>query len=443
MTPIATVLLGMGHAVSGSDRAESGNLAHLRALGARVEVGHAPGHLDGVEVVVASSAVPRDNIELVDAARRGLPVLWRSEALASICATRRTLAVAGTKGKTTTSAMLAAILSEAGWHPSFIIGGDLHGIGPGAVWRPEGDWLVVEADESDGTFLVLDPEGIVVTNVLPDHLDFYGGIPQLRDAFADVVARCPGPRVLSTDDPGAAGLTAAPAVREASVVTFGTAEGADVRMTAVRGGRGGIGFDVERTGEHLGRVELSVPGAHNARNACGAMAMALAVGVPFDVVGSALRAFREVARRFEWRGERDGITYIDDYAHLPSAVEVVLATARAGGWDRIVAVFQPHRYSRTQSVHAAFADAFVDADVVVLTDVYPAGEAPRPGITGRLLLDAVTAAHPDADVRYVADRDDLAGYLAALLRPGDLCLTLGAGDLHALPTELLARPETR
>jgi UDP-N-acetylmuramate--alanine ligase len=437
MTPIATVLVGMGHVLTGSDRAESANLAHLRTLGAGITVGHDPAHLDGVDVVIASSAVPAGNIELVEAARRGLPILWRSEILASICATRRTLAVTGTKGKTTTTAMLAAILTAAGWDPSYIIGGDLHGTGHGAVWRPEGEWLVVEADESDGTFLVLDVEGVVVTNVLPDHLDFYGGRPQLQEAFAYFVGRAAGPRVLGADDAGTRALAAG----DDGAVTFGTSADALVRMTGVRRGRRQIGFDVAHDGVPLGRVELGVPGDHNARNACGALALALAVGVSFDVARHALGAFREVARRFEWRGERDGITFVDDYAHLPSAVQAVLATAREGRWDRIVAVFQPHRYSRTASIYADFADAFVDADVAVLTDIYAAGEAPRPGISGQLVVDAVRAAHPDADVRYVVDRAGLAARLEDILRSGDLCLTLGAGDLNLLPAELHAQPE--
>ena len=447
LAPMATVLVAMGHAVSGSDRVESANLARLRALGARITIGHDPSAVGGVDVVVASSAVPAANVELVEAQRRHLPMLWRSEALAAICATRRTLAVAGTKGKTTTSAMLAAILAEAGLEPSYIIGGDLHGVGHGAMWRPDGHWLVVEADESDGTFLGLGPEGVIVTNVLPDHLEFYGGLRGLHDAFAAVVAAVPGPRVLGADDPGSAALAAVGAHNAAAgssapaTLTFGAAVGASVRMTALDAGRRQVSFDVEVGGSHPGRIELGVPGEHNARNACGALAMALAVGVPFEVARRALGTFREVARRFEFRGERDGVTYVDDYAHLPSALEAVLATARAGGWDRVIAVFQPHRFSRTQSLHPDFADSFADADVVVITDVYGAGEAPRPGVTGQLVADAVTAAHPDADVRYVPERAGVAVYLASLLRPGDLCLTLGAGDLDTLPIELLVSPE--
>jgi UDP-N-acetylmuramate--alanine ligase len=439
MAPIATVLVAMGHVVSGSDHLESANLARLRALGVRIVVGHDPASIDGADVVIASSAVPPTNVELTAAHRLHKVVLWRSEALAAICATRRTLAVAGTKGKTTTSAMLAAILAEAGWDPSFIIGGDLHGIGHGATWRPDSAWLVVEADESDGTFLHLAPEAVVVTNVLPDHLDFYGGLAQLHDAFATMVRAVPGPRVLCADDPGAAAL--GETGRGAPAVTFGAAPGATVRMSGLALGRRQVAFDVEVHAAPAGHVELNVPGEHNARNACGALAMALAVGIPFDVAAHALAGFREVARRFEWRGQRGGVTYVDDYAHLPSALRAVLATARSGGWERVVAVFQPHRYSRTQALHADFADAFVDADVVVLTDVYGAGEPVRPGVTGQLIVDAVTRAHPDADVRYVAGRSELAGYLAGLLRSGDLCLTLGAGDLNTLPGELLNRPE--
>jgi UDP-N-acetylmuramate--alanine ligase len=437
MAPIATVLLAMGHAVSGSDHVESATLTRLRTLGAHIVIGHDPASIDGVDAVIASSAVPAANIELVEARRRHVPVWWRSEALAAICATRRTLAVAGTKGKTTTAAMLAAILTEAGWKPSFIIGGDLHGLGHGAMWQPDGEWLVVEADESDGTFLALRSEGVIVTNVLPDHLDFYGGLAELHDAFATVVGAVSGPRVLCADDPGSAALAPVDGVEGPSTVTFGAAAGSSVRMTDLSARRRGVGFDVIVRGSYAGRVELAVPGEHNARNACGALALALSLGVAFDVAARALSTFREVARRFQWRGEHGGITFVDDYAHLPSALEAVLATARAGGWARVIAVFQPHRYSRTERLHADFAHAFVGADIVVLTDVYGAGEPPRAGITGQLIVDAVTGAHPTADVRYVPDRADLAGYLRALLRPGDVCLTLGAGNLNSLPDELL------
>ncbi len=440
MSAIATVLLAMGHTVTGSDRAASATTSRLAAAGVEVAVGHAATNVGSAAVVTASTAVPADNPELIEAHRLGVAVLRRAEILAAICATRRTVAVGGTHGKTTTSSMLFEVLRGAGWAPSCIIGGDLHGVGGGAVWEPDGAWLVVEADESDGTFLELPAEAVVVTNVEADHLELYGGIDALRSAFARFVAAAPGPRVLSADDPGARAVLAELAATATDVTTFGLDERASVEVADVVSGRRSARFAWRVDGADIGHVELGVPGLHNVRNAAAALAVAVRLGVEPSVATGALRTFRQVARRFEPRGERHGVSFVDDYGHLPSEVAAVLATARTGGWDRVVAVFQPHRYSRTEALHAAFADSFVDADVVVLTGIYPAGEAPRPGVTGELVAAAVRAAHPGTDLRYVESRAELAELVRSVLRPGDLCLTLGAGDLWSLPDELQAGP---
>jgi UDP-N-acetylmuramate--alanine ligase len=343
------------------------------------------------------------------------------------------VAVAGTHGKTTTSSMLALVLVEAGLRPSFIIGGDINEVGSGAAWG-SGEWLVVEADESDGTFLALEPELALVTNVEPDHLDYYGGRAEMEEAFGRFLCSAEA-TVVCADDPVAAALG-----REVGAVTYGTSADADYRMVDVSSARSSSRFAVVHEGETLGPFQLVVPGRHNARNACGALVGGLLVGAPVDAARRALARYGGVARRFEFRGARDGITFVDDYAHLPSEVRAALEAARDGGWDRIVAVFQPHRYSRTASLWQDFADAFVDADVVVVTDVYGAGEAPRPGVSGRLILDAVAAAHPETDGRYLFNHHELAAHLRAALRPGDLCLTMGAGDLTLLPDELLEEP---
>jgi UDP-N-acetylmuramate--alanine ligase len=337
------------------------------------------------------------------------------------------VAVAGTHGKTTTSSMLALVLAEAGLHPSFIIGGEVNEIGTGAVWD-DGEWFVVEADESDGTFLELGATAALVTNVEPDHLEHYGGFEQLRQAFTDFVANAHGPRVVCADDVLSAALPG---------TTYGTSQDADFRMVDVELGRATVSFGVERQGSRLGHVSLPVPGLHNARNACGAVVMGLQLGAPFDAAVRALARYGGVARRFQFRGERDGVTFVDDYAHLPTEVRAALAAARDGGWRRVVCVFQPHRYSRTASLWRDFAHAFVDADRLVLTDVYSAGEPPRPGVSGKLLVDAVLEAHPTAQVAYLPARQDWAPFLRRVLRPGDLCITLGAGDLTTLPDELL------
>ena len=432
MSAIATVLAAMGHRVSGSDLKHSPSLDRLRSLGVNVVVGHSADNVGDAEVVAISTAVPPTNPEVVAAGRTGVPVLRRSEVLAAITATRRTMAVAGTHGKTTTSSMLALVLVEAGLRPSFIVGGEVNEIGTGALWD-DGEWLVVEADESDGTFLTLHPEAVVVTSVEADHLEHYGSLDALVAAFERFLAEPTGPRVVCADDATARSL----ARRCGPATTYGTSEDADYRMVEVVTGRSSVSFGLERHGDLLGEVALPVAGLHNARNACAALVAGLSVGVPFDAGARALARYGGVARRYQFRGERDGITFVDDYAHLPTEVRAALAAAAGGGWRRVVCVFQPHRFTRTAALWSDFADAFVDADVVVVTDVYDAGEVPRPGVSGKLIVDAVLEAHPDTTVAYLPDRWDWAPYLERVLRPGDLCITLGAGDLTLLPDELL------
>jgi UDP-N-acetylmuramate--alanine ligase len=434
MSAIATVLARMGHQVSGSDLRESRALERLGLLDITTHVGHEVTNLpDALDAVVISTAIPRSNPEVVAALARDIPVLRRADALRAIVATRTTIAVAGSHGKTTTSSMLALILRAAGWHPSFLIGGDLNEVGTNAVFD-DGDWLVVEADESDGTFLELAPHDAVITSVLPDHLDHYGDFPALVAAFEEFAARIPGVCVMCADDEIASGI----ATHTDRAVTYGFAESADYRMSAYEGGRAGTQFVLAARGVELGLVELPVPGRHNAANAAGAAAVALELGVPFDAVTRALGGFGGVARRFQFRGERDGVTYVDDYAHLPSDVDAMIRAAREGGWERVVAVFQPHRYSRTAALWRDFADAFAGADALVLTDVYPAGEQPQPGVSGRLVLQAVLDAHPEQAVTYLPRRADLVAHVPRLARPGDVVLTLGAGDLTTAPDEWLS-----
>jgi UDP-N-acetylmuramate--alanine ligase len=431
MSAIATVLAAMGHQVSGSDLKDSAPLQRLRGAGVDVHVGHAAEHVPAdVDAVAISTAIPAANPEVGEARRRGVPVLRRADVLAAIAATRRTVAVAGTHGKTTTSSMLALVLVEAGLRPSFIIGGEVNEIGSGAVWE-DGEWFVVEADESDGTFLELGAHAVLITNVEPDHLEHYGDFAHLQAAFADFAAATTGPRVVCADDPHSAALGG---------ITYGTAAHADYRMVDVQTGRTTVSFAVERDGDRLGEISLPVPGLHNARNACGAVVMGLLLGAPFDAAARALARYGGVARRFQFRGERDGATFVDDYAHLPTEVRSALAAARDGGWRRIVCVFQPHRYSRTAALWPDFADAFEDADRLVVTDVYSAGEPPRPGVSGKLIVNAVLEARPRSQVAYLPERQSWAPYLRRVLRPGDLCITLGAGDLTALPDELLGAP---
>ena len=432
MSAIATVLARMGHRVSGSDLKDSPPLARLRLLGVDARVGHTTANVpDDVDAVVCSTAIPPTNPEIETARERGVPVLRRAEAQRALVAIRRGIAVAGSHGKTTTSSMLALCLRAAGWHPSFLIGGDLNEVGANAAYD-DGDWLVVEADESDGTFLELAPEAAIVTNVEPDHLDHYGGFTALVDAFRQFLSSVPGTRMVCADDPVAAELAAA----TPGVCTYGW-QSRDYRVDAYEGGRAGSRFQLSRGDDPVGVVELPVPGRHNALNAAGAAALALELGVPFEAIARALRGFGGVARRFQFRGEVNGVTLIDDYAHLPTEVAATLRAAREGGWRRIIAVFQPHRYTRTARLWRDFADAFVDADTVVLTDVYAAGESPQPGVSGRLVLRAVLDAHPAQPLTYLPRRADIVNHALRLAEPGDVLLTLGAGDLTTVPDEWL------
>lgn len=433
MSAVATLLAEMGHAVSGHDPSpDTPFIAPLRALGVDVRTGD-PIPLSALDTVVVSTATPLDHPQVVAARAAGTPVVHRSAALAALCTRRRTIAVAGTHGKTTTSALLATVLSEAGQEPGWMVGAGIPGLGRSATWGGAGP-LVVEADESDGTFLALGAEAAIVTNVEPDHLEHWGGEAELRAAFQRFVAALPGPAVLCADDPGSAALAA----HARHPVTFGSAPGSDYRIDAVVTERTGVRFVLHHGTEVVEVVVPGAPGEHNARNAAGAMALAHRSGVDLAVAATALGQFRGVARRFEVRGEAGGVVLVDSYDHLPTEVVAALAAARAGAWHRVVCCFQPHRYSRTEALGRTFADAFVDADLLVVTDVYPAGEAPRPGVTGKLVVDAVLDAHPWKRVGWLPTLDDVVVYLGAVLRPGDLCLTLGAGDLTSVPDRVLA-----
>ncbi|MDE0654097.1 MAG: UDP-N-acetylmuramate--L-alanine ligase [bacterium] len=445
MSAIATVLADAGHLVTGSDLKASIAFERLRARGLGVVVGHRVEHVlepasTGAEVpagrrpdlVARSSAVGDGNVEIAAARRAGIPVCSRADILAAVCRLRRTLAVAGTHGKTTTSSMLALILDEAGLRPSFIVGGDVNEIGSGAVWGT-GEWLVAEADESDATFLQLNPEAAVVTSVEPDHLERYGDVEGLDRAFEQFLGRVEGFRLVCADDPWGRRFAA----RQGRTVTYGTAPGADHRLVDLTTARTGVEFTLDSRGADRARVQLPVPGLHNARNAAAAMACAEQLGVPPACSAGILAHYGGVSRRYEFRGSAAGVTFVDDYAHLPGEVAAALATARAGGWRRIVCVYQPHRYTRTAALWRDFAPAFAEADLVVFTDVYPAGETPRPGVSGKLLVDALLETEPFKRVAWFPHRRDLQRYLVHELRPGDLCLTLNAGDLTTLPDELI------
>ncbi len=403
MSAIGLVLRAMGHTVSGSDLKDSPVAERLRSHGIRVEVGHKAAHVVGADAVTYSPAVATDNPELVEARARGIHVAPRSEVLAAICATRRCLAVAGTHGKTTTASMLSLILVEAGMRPSFLIGADVNEIGTNAVWD-EGEWLVVEADESYGTFQALRPDLAVLTSIEPDHLDYYGTFDVLRDAFAHFVSSATEGAVVCSDDPEAEAVGRATGAR-----SVGLDESATYVMRDLEQTRSAAAFTLHGPSGELGALRIGVPGIHNARNAAVATVAALEIGVPFAAAQTALARFAGVTRRFEFRGEVNGVTFVDDYAHLPGEVHVALATAKAGGWQRIVAVFQPHRFSRTAALSEQFGTAFELADELVVTDIYGAGERPVPGVSGRLVVDAVLAQDQRLPVLYAPGWEELRG----------------------------------
>ncbi len=433
MGAIAAVLKTMGHEVTGSDLKDGPVSERLRAAGITVSIGHDAENVGDAELVAISTAIPDRNPEVQAARSAGIPVLRRADILPAIAAQRRTVVVSGTHGKTTTSSMLALVLVEAELNPSFIIGGDVNEIGSGAVWD-DGEWFVIEGDESDRTFLSLGGEMAIVTNVEPDHLETYDNDPaRLTEAFEEFAEQAQL-RVMCSDDPGSAALAA-----KTGATTYGTDGGAEYRMVDVEPRRSSIAFTIHHDDADLVRIELPTPGLHNARNAAAAVVAGLLLGAPADAAARALGRFGGVARRFEFRGEVGGITFVDDYAHLPTEVEAAIEAARDGGWSRVVCVFQPHRYSRTAALWQDFAHSFDGVDKLVLTDIYSSGETPRPGVTGKLLVDAVLDANPWAEVAWMPRLDDVAGWLASRLRPGDLCLTLGAGDLTAMPDQVIGR----
>ena len=433
MSAIAEVLAAMGHDVTGSDLKPSAGLERLEVLGVAVTVGHSAANLGQAELLTRSTAVPDRNPECRAAAEAGIPVLSRADVLTAICAQRSTVAVAGTHGKTTTASMLALVLRQAGVRPSFIIGGDVNEIGTGAAWD-SGDLLVVEADESDGTFVRLPRSAAVVTNVEPDHLDHHGGYRELLAAFRRFVEETGGPVIVGVDDPDGAHLVAS-----TDAVGIGTAEGADWRITDVGEAWEGVRFTLTAPDGDRLPLSLPVPGLHNARNAACAAAISRLLGMPPDPIVEGLGNFGGVARRFEHRGSSGGVEFVDDYAHLPTEVRATIAAASSGSWRRLVAVFQPHRYSRTEALWSDFGNAFEGADRIYVTDVYPAGEVPRPGVSGQLIVDAVERAFPGTDIHYIQRREELVVALADDLVAGDLCLTMGAADLTSVPDEVRGR----
>ncbi len=440
MSAVARIMLARGVTVSGSDAKDSAVLDGLRALGAHVVVGHDPANVRDVDTVVISSAIPESNVELAAAREAGCLVLHRSQGLAATMHDSRPAAVAGANGKTTTTSMLTVALQHAGLDPSFASGGELTGQGTNAAWAG-GDVFVVEADESDGSFLVYRPEVAIVTNVQPDHLDFYGSFDRVKEAYTAFAATVldGGLLVACEDDEGSRELARLARASGTRVLTYGWSGEADVvlRGEVFRGLMGRVtvtGQDgVDRN------LRINIPGRHNLLNAAAAYTVAVdGLGQDPTRVLDGLFGFTGTRRRFEPKGSAAGVSVVDDYAHNPGKVAAVVGTAaELVGDGRLVVVFQPHLYSRTRDFAREFAAALAPADVVVLMEVYAAREDPVPGVSSQLVADALRELRPEADVTVVQSWSAVAGHVAGLARAGDLVLTVGAGDVTMIGPEIL------
>ncbi|MCE5231194.1 UDP-N-acetylmuramate--L-alanine ligase [bacterium] len=441
MSAIATILLARGWKVSGSDVARSSTTRRLEALGARIDIGHRAENVKGADLVVTSTAIYADNPERVAAMNAGIPIWRRARVLAAIMAAGKSVAVSGTHGKTTTTSMTGLMLTFAGMDPTVLIGGELNDFG-GNARAGSGEWVVAEADESDASFLEMNPDRTIVTNVEADHLDYYKNYEAIVSTFAQFFdqMREGGKLIACADDPGVAGLLS----REKwPVVTYGLKAGAEMTVesfeTNSRGG--GARFSPVWRGEKLGEMKLGVAGRHNILNALGALACCLDIGAPIDPLVRALASYRGAQRRWQIKGSPCGVTIIDDYAHHPTEIRATLAVARgqveSGFNSRVVSVFQPHRYSRTQALAGEFGPALQGADLLVVTDVYSAGEKPIDGVSGLAVWQsAVDSGHRDA--HYLPTLDETRAFLSSRLKEGDLFLTLGAGNVWQVGEALLA-----
>jgi len=434
MSAIARLLVEMGHAVTGSDLHESEVIDELRLRGAEISIGHRESVVHGADVVTYSTAIPATNVELVEARRSGIETRHRSGMLASLCAATNAVGIAGTHGKTTTTALVTAMTTAGGLRPSSIIGADVLG-GNGNV-HGDGSLLIIEADESDGTLDVLPLSSLVVTNIDIDHLDYFGTFDAIKVCFGDAVARTGGVVVLNADDEGSADLVRVLS-KEIRVTTFGRSENSTVRITSTASHNEGTLVDV-CVADQTYRCALNLRGEHNVMNFAAALAMAIRLGVDPAVACTAASAFRGVARRFTERGDFRGSLLIDDYAHLPAEISSTIDAVRSHPAlsGRVVAVFQPNRYHRIATMADSYADCFAHADRVVITDVYASGTQKIEGVTGELVVNAIRRAHKDADVVWAQSRADTVAAVESWISPGDICISMGCGDIESFPDDL-------
>jgi UDP-N-acetylmuramate--alanine ligase len=438
MSAIARVLLGRGVPVSGSDARDSRRVTALRALGARVNVGHDAAHVNDVDTVISSTAVKADNVEIASAISRQIRVMSRAEGLACVLADARVVAIAGTHGKTTTTSMLAVALQRCGADPSFIIGSELNESGSNAHVGT-GDSFIVEADESDGTFLMMTPVASVVTNVEPDHLDHWGSLEALEDAFLEFARRLAarqGFLAICVDDPGARRLAEKAKSHGIDVRTYGMSVDADYRIDLMELGLHGWKFDVIARGVRLGVTELAVPGQHNVLNATAALATGIGLGLPATDLRAGIAGFTGTRRRFDHRGTAGGVRVFDDYAHHPTEIAATLRAAREMvGEGRLIVACQPYRWYRTAMFIPEYAQALSLADEVVVLEVYGPGETPIPGASGQTIAAAISL--PEGAVMFEPSLSAVATQLAQRVRAGDLVLTLGAEEVSVVGPELV------
>jgi UDP-N-acetylmuramate--alanine ligase len=434
MSAIARLLLEMGHAVTGSDVYESEVVEELRERGAKISIGHQAKSVHGADVVTYSTAIPSNNVELVEAQRSGIETRHRSGMLASLCAATNAIGIAGTHGKTTTTALVTAMTTAGGLHPSSIVGADILG-GTGNV-HGDGSLLIIEADESDGTLDVLPLSSLVVTNIDIDHLDYFETFDGIKRCFADVIERTRGSVVLNADDKGSADLVKA-LDQDSRVTTFGRSQNSAVRIVSSVPNNEGTLVEV-RVGVQAYQCELKLRGEHNIMNFAAALAIAVRLGVDPAVACAAASDFRGVARRFAERGDFRGSLLIDDYAHLPAEISSTIDAVRVHPalTGRVVAVFQPNRYHRIATMADSYADCFAQADRVVITDVYASGTQKIDGVTGELVVNAIRSAHQNADVVWAPSRADTVAAVESWITPGDICISMGCGDIETFPDDL-------
>jgi len=425
MSGIAALLLQLGHEVRGSDKVSTVETDRLQRLGLRFHQQHRAEHASDADLIVFSSAIRSDNPILVSARDSGKPLIRRAEALAAIMRAKSGIVIAGMHGKTTTSAMVAHVLREGGLHPSHYVGAEIPILGTNAHWDPRGEHFVAEGDESDGTLRCFHPKHALILNIEEEHLDFYPDLAAIEKVFAQLIEQTSGTIFYNADDASAARLCAS---RNAAI-SYGFSESADYRGANVELRDFASVFSVYRRGQQLGEAVLNVPGGHNVENAVGVIALGTELGIPFEKIAVSLRKFQHARRRFEIKYKSDRFLLVDDYAHHPTEIRATLKTARSIGRKRVLTMFQPHRYSRTKALCKEFGRAFDDADRVVVTDVYPASEAPIAGISGKTIADEM-ATHGHRGVSYQPHFESVYREVGNILDSGDLIVSLGAGNIH-------------